>query len=387
MELTKDIILAKGEKVCLRARTLEDIPLLLKWHNMTGQARLFDAPWEQRESEEEYTARLTKSIERETAGKISQAVIIDSNQAPIGTVNSYGDKGNPDHRYVGISIYEDSLISKGMGTEALKLWISFQFETSNIHHIGLETWSFNKRMIRVAEKLGFKNEGCERELRNWNGKWMDKLHYGLLRDEWPMKIDKYWLLVFAAIIIFGCHMLSFFKLASYVIYPLSTILGLYLMTKQLSKKLHEKGADENTTFGAWIAACFIIVISDAILFIDPLFNLINKEILYKSCSYNYLLSSINQSLAALFALVFSLMFILTQLSKDHNASNSQVVKIFTRYVFLYIISFVVAILAPLFLMGTKQILGIKIVLFMAVCNVAMLIPFFWRFKITLTSAK
>jgi len=165
---------------------LDDVPLLLKWHNMNSQARLFDAPWESREQEEEYVVRIKKSIEKEKEGKISQAIIIDSNHVSIGTVNSYGDNGNPDHRYVGISIYEDSLISKGLGTEALKLWISFQFETRNLHHIGLETWSFNKRMIRVAEKLGFKNEGCERELRNWNDEWLDKLHYGILRTEWQI---------------------------------------------------------------------------------------------------------------------------------------------------------------------------------------------------------
>ena len=180
------MILAKGENVSLRRRTLDDIPLFLKWKQMNGEAKAFDAPWEKLEPEEEYIDRTTKSIQKETADRVSMAVVIDSNQRQIGTVNSYGDKGNPDHMYVGISIYEDTLISKGLGTEALKLWISFQFETRNLHHIGLETWSFNKRMIRVAEKLSFKNEGCEREMRKWNGEWLDKLHFGILKTEWQI---------------------------------------------------------------------------------------------------------------------------------------------------------------------------------------------------------
>jgi RimJ/RimL family protein N-acetyltransferase len=184
MELNKNIILAKGEKVSLRRRTLDDIPLFLKLNQMNGEAKKYDAPWEKHETDEEFTIRVTKSIEKEAGGKISMAVIIDQDQRPIGTVNSYRDKGNPDHMYVGISIYEDSLISKGLGTEALKLWIDYLFKTQNLHHIGLETWSFNKRMIRVVEKIGFKNEGCERELRKWNNEWLDKLHFGLLREEW-----------------------------------------------------------------------------------------------------------------------------------------------------------------------------------------------------------
>jgi RimJ/RimL family protein N-acetyltransferase len=178
------MILAKGDKVWLRSRTLDDIPLLLKWNKADNQAKLFDAPWEKKEADDEFIARMTKSIEKEKSGKIFQGMITDLKNVSIGTVNSYGDKGNSDHRYVGISIYEDALISKGFGMEALKLWIDYLFKTFNLHHIGLETWSFNKRMIRVAEKLGFRNEGCERELRKWDEEWLDKIHYGILRKEW-----------------------------------------------------------------------------------------------------------------------------------------------------------------------------------------------------------
>lgn len=183
------MILAKGEKVWLRRRTLEDVPLFLKWSQMNGKAKLFDAPWEkdQPEPNEEYIARITKSIEGENENKFGMAIIVEKESTnPIGTVNCYADKGNPDHRYVGISIYEDALISKGLGTQALKLWIDYLFRNRNLHHIGLETWSFNKRMIRVAEKIGFKNEGCEREIREWNGEWLDKLHFGILKTEWQI---------------------------------------------------------------------------------------------------------------------------------------------------------------------------------------------------------
>lgn len=178
------MILSKGDKVWLMSRTLDDIPLLLKWNKAENQAKLFDAPWEKKEADDDFIARMTKSIEKEKSGRIFQGIITNLEKVPIGTVNSYGDKGNQDHRYVGIRICEDSLINKGLGTEALTLWIDYLFKTYDLHHIGLETWSFNIRMIRVAEKLGFRDEGCERELRKWDGEWLDKIHYGILRKEW-----------------------------------------------------------------------------------------------------------------------------------------------------------------------------------------------------------
>jgi RimJ/RimL family protein N-acetyltransferase len=71
-----------------------------------------------------------------------------------------------------------------MGTEALELWVDHLFKISEIHKLCLDTWSFNPRMIRVAEKVGFISEGRQREMRLWQGEWLDLLHFGILRDEW-----------------------------------------------------------------------------------------------------------------------------------------------------------------------------------------------------------
>ncbi len=88
---------------------------------------------------------------------------------PLGWVNRYGEQENPRVRYVGIDICEDAYLNRGLGTEALRLWIDHLFATSDVHKLGLETWSFNPRMIRVAEKVGFVYEGRQREVRQWQG--------------------------------------------------------------------------------------------------------------------------------------------------------------------------------------------------------------------------
>ncbi len=55
---------------------------------------------------------------------------------------------------------------------------------STVHRLGLDTWSFNPRMMQVAGKLGFTSEGAQREVLQWQNQWLDLVHYGMLREEW-----------------------------------------------------------------------------------------------------------------------------------------------------------------------------------------------------------
>jgi RimJ/RimL family protein N-acetyltransferase len=66
--------------------------------------------------------------------------------------------------------------------------VDYLFTNSTVHKIALDTWSFNERMIRVAGKLGFIQEGIERELILWQGQWLDLVHCGILRQEWEEKL-------------------------------------------------------------------------------------------------------------------------------------------------------------------------------------------------------
>jgi RimJ/RimL family protein N-acetyltransferase len=45
-----------------------------------------------------------------------------------------------------------------------------------------ENMSFVKFI--VAEKIGFVYEDRAHALRQWQGEWLDLLHFGMLREEW-----------------------------------------------------------------------------------------------------------------------------------------------------------------------------------------------------------
>ena len=194
--VSEDTILAKGKLVFLRDHLPSDVDPYLRWQ-FSGEWRRFDAPWEESEFStmtpeeiEAFRERSLASRQKELDLPRKMAVIVSIEGKPLGWVNRYAKKDYPDVWYVGIDICEDDYLGRGFGTEALGLWIDYLFSHSDVHRIGLETWSFNPRMMRAAEKAGLVYEGAERELREWQGQRLDFVLYGLLRREWLAGRDR-----------------------------------------------------------------------------------------------------------------------------------------------------------------------------------------------------
>jgi RimJ/RimL family protein N-acetyltransferase len=184
------LVIARGGRVLLRGWIASDIDHYVRWQTQ-GEWRLFDAPWYEcptAMTAEDETHNREWFMEQLKGGDESwlntRAVIATPDYTPLGWVNRYGEKKNPGVCFVGIDTCEDTYLNRGLGTEALQLWVDYLFAASDVHKLGLETWSFNPRMIRVAEKVGFVYEGRQREMRHWQGEWLDHLHYGILREEW-----------------------------------------------------------------------------------------------------------------------------------------------------------------------------------------------------------
>lgn len=183
-------VIARGERVMLRGWLADDCDHLVRWMTQ-GEWRHFDAPWEDlgaamtAEDEERRREWFLQQLEGgEGSWLNNRAAIATLDNIPLGWVNRYGQRTNPHVRFVGIDICEDAYLERGLGMEALRLWVDHLFAVSDVHKLGLETWSFNPRMIRVAEKVGFVYEGRQRHMQQWQGEWLDLLHFGMLREEW-----------------------------------------------------------------------------------------------------------------------------------------------------------------------------------------------------------
>lgn len=68
------------------------------------------------------------------------------------------------------------------------MWIDHLFnDVTDLPHIGFTTWSGNKRMMHLGDKLGMKLEWQIRQVRFWQGKFYDSVKYWVLRSEWEEK--------------------------------------------------------------------------------------------------------------------------------------------------------------------------------------------------------
>ncbi|MCK4410322.1 MAG: GNAT family N-acetyltransferase [Candidatus Eisenbacteria sp.] len=182
-------MIASGQQVILRDRFPSDVDSFIYWRTH-GEWRKLDAPWEvvldhvSADKATELRERFLETCAKEPPEPRTLAAIATLDGTPLGWVNRYHAKGNPDEWYVGIGIAEGGLWDRGLGTESLWLWVDYLFANSDFRRIGLTTWSFNPRMMRVAEKVGFLYEGIQREVREWEGKFLDRVQYGMLRREW-----------------------------------------------------------------------------------------------------------------------------------------------------------------------------------------------------------
>ncbi|WP_241191120.1 GNAT family N-acetyltransferase [Deinococcus psychrotolerans] len=77
-------------------------------------------------------------------------------------------------------IFDPQHWSGGLGTRALNLWTAVTFAEKPAHLI---TMSGNARMIRAAERVGYRECARIPEARSWDGQRWDSVKLGMLRRE------------------------------------------------------------------------------------------------------------------------------------------------------------------------------------------------------------
>ena len=149
----------------------------------------FNGPYYHQDTEKEHINKIKKIRKKLKKGvKVfeNRRLIVDmDNEEIIGDVGWYWKSQETDWLEVGIVIYNEKYWGKGLGTFALKKWITDIFQLKpEIVRIGLTTWSGNERMMRLAEKIGLKLEARYINARKLNGEYYDSVSYGILREDW-----------------------------------------------------------------------------------------------------------------------------------------------------------------------------------------------------------
>ena len=154
-----------------------------------------NAPYFKKLTVDELSLKITKFRESLIAGESNilknKKIIADSKTDKIiGEVNWYWKSRATNWLEIGLVIFNKDYWGQGIGQQALTLWINeLFFQNENLVRIGLTTWSGNIRMMKLAQKIGLKEEACYKKARFFNGQYFDSISYGILKEDW-MKLNK-----------------------------------------------------------------------------------------------------------------------------------------------------------------------------------------------------
>lgn len=88
-----------------------------------------------------------------------------------------------------IMIGEKAYWGKGYAKEAMKLMIDHGFRSLNLTRVGLGTFHTNISMQKLAESLGFVQEGRRRSAFFKDNANIDVIEYGMLKNEWNLEVE------------------------------------------------------------------------------------------------------------------------------------------------------------------------------------------------------
>lgn len=199
MELKNDLII-------LRDFIESDIQNRVYWETVENEWQLWDAPWEYEGKQkddlirdlEEYKAKMhlwaSEQKDENDFRTGFQICINDDKKTYIGWCNSYNINENFEITHnegqcaIGICIPTMMARGKGFATSAMMLFINY-LRKNKINDIYTQTWSGNKRMIGLANKIGF--EECMRKpnIHKFHGKLYDDLTFKLNIEKFHKFLD------------------------------------------------------------------------------------------------------------------------------------------------------------------------------------------------------
>jgi len=184
----------QGKTIQIRDWELDDLELFRFWNTGYHKFMGFNGPYYARPTAEEIEETIKqyqqniKDNNWETPRTRLAIADMETNKL-LGTVNWYWQSEETNWKSIGIVIYDDNYWSKGIGFEALDLWMTYLFEQDpTLVRLDLRTWSGNHGMMKLGTKLGFIEEARFRKARIVNGEYYDSIGMGILREEWENRL-------------------------------------------------------------------------------------------------------------------------------------------------------------------------------------------------------
>ena len=167
-----------GDRIYLSPRNSEDVEQFTQWLNdfqvtdytgMSGKLTTL-------EGEKKY-------LQENSSPEAMFAIVTLEQDKMIGTVSLENVDWMNRTATLGIFIGDKEYLSKGYGTEAIRLLLEYGFKYMNLYNIKLDLLECNIRALKFYQKCGFKEYGRRRKCRFVNGKYYDYISMDILADE------------------------------------------------------------------------------------------------------------------------------------------------------------------------------------------------------------
>ena len=173
----------KGKKVVLRAIRRDDLPRLVEFANDL-EVYAFSGyhswrPLSIAAKEAEFDENVEQRDAVQFAIEVDGIVIGDCGLTHVSN----------DHRHcmLGISIGDKDHWGKGYGEDAMTILLDYAFDHLNMHRVHLGVFGTNPRAQRLYTKLGFVDEGADREAVFKDGRYIDNIRMSILDREWKQR--------------------------------------------------------------------------------------------------------------------------------------------------------------------------------------------------------
>jgi RimJ/RimL family protein N-acetyltransferase len=177
-------ILLAGERVGLALMCKQDVPEIARWHQDLEFTASIGAPGEAHSLEMRQEAFDRNARMRQDSVEFAVVLLATGQLVGFGGLFNIS-RALTATLFVGIG--ERDLQNKGLGTEATRLLCEYGFFFRNLYSIKVEVNGYNRRAIRVYERLGFKPVGRLRGVILINGNRHDQVIMDLVRGELDMR--------------------------------------------------------------------------------------------------------------------------------------------------------------------------------------------------------
>ncbi|MFC5665782.1 GNAT family N-acetyltransferase [Kitasatospora misakiensis] len=171
----------RGDKVGLRARHEDDIPVLLtELHDDVANAsRSSTDPWRPISPGAKEPGL---SLDHTNEAHVRFSVVDLDDGALLGSASLWGIDNHNRLAHIGLEL-RPSARGKGYGTDVVAVLCHYGFDVRGLRRLQIETLADNPAMLRAAERNGFVREGVLRSAAWVMGEFVDEVVLGLLVED------------------------------------------------------------------------------------------------------------------------------------------------------------------------------------------------------------